>query len=346
MMNNYDSSIKEMQTQLFNVLAVAACGANLFGSILNAVLHGNALPTQICVICGIIILALCLFGLSTRYKGLATVGILITVVWIEFPFLYSVYESIILIYFILSIAGIAIYFPRQFSIPFCIITIIWDILIIVLFHFYPLYNIPIDETGLLVFTICSYLIVAFAISFLLYSLIMRYEKQKLELFILNERLEFAANHDSLTRLYNRGYLISQIEKRMKQDNAHFIAVIMDIDDFKQINDTYGHTLGDRVLCTFAKFMEEEVGTDGFAARFGGEEFMIIFDHADRDKALQVLNNLSNKLESHFMNELNTSITFSGGLELYSNRKKIDELIMNADNKLYQAKRNGKNQIVC
>ena len=100
MMHNYDSSIKEMQTQLFNVLAVAACAANLFGSIINAALHGNALPTQICVICGIIILALCLFGFSTKYKGTATVGILITVVWIEFPFLYSVYESIILIYFI------------------------------------------------------------------------------------------------------------------------------------------------------------------------------------------------------------------------------------------------------
>lgn len=346
MINNYDSSIKEMQTQLFNVLAIAACVANLFGSILNAVLHGNALPTQICVICGIIILAFCLFGFSTKYKTLASVGILITVVWIEFPFLYSVYENIILIYFILSVAGIAIYFPRQFSIPFCVFTILWDVFVIVLLHFFPLYTIPINETSLLVFTICSYLIVSVAIFFLIYSLIMRYERQKQELSELTDKLEFAASHDSLTQLYNRGYLISEIENRMSKDNAHFIAVIMDIDDFKQFNDTYGHTFGDRVLCTFAKFMEEEVGNDGFAARFGGEEFMIIFDHADQDHALQVLNNLSRKLENHFMNELNTSITFSGGLELYSNRKKIDELIMNADNKLYRAKRNGKNQIVC
>jgi len=345
MINDYNSSFKEMQNQLFNILAIAACAANLCGSLLNAILHGNGLPTQICVICGIIILILCLFGFSTSHKGFASVGILITVVWVEFPFLYSVYESIILIYFILSIAGIAIYFPKKFSIPFCVITIIWDIAVIIILHYYPLYTLPIDDISLLFFTICSYLIVAAAISFLLYSLIRRYEKQKLELFILNERLEFAASHDSLTRLYNRGYLMNAIEKRMMQDHAHFIAVIMDIDDFKQINDTYGHTFGDRVLSTFARFMEEEVGDKGFAARFGGEEFMIIFDHADQEYALQVLNNLKHKLEAHFMNEINTPVTFSGGLELYSNRKKIDELIMNADNKLYQAKRNGKNQIV-
>lgn len=345
MVNNYESSIKEMQTQLFNVLAIAACAANLSGSVLNAVLHGNALPTQICVICGIIIMAFCLFGFSTKYKGLASVGILITVVWIEFPFLYSVYENIILIYFILSIAGIAIYFPRKFSIPFGIFTIVWDVVVIVLLYFFPLYSMPMDKSSILIFTICSYLIVAAAIFYLIYSLIMRYERQKEELSILSAKLAFAASHDSLTNIYNRGYLISEIEKRMRQDNANFIAVIMDIDDFKQINDTYGHTFGDRVLCTFANFMEEEVGNDGFAARFGGEEFMIIFDHANKDHALNVLNNLSHKLENHFMNESNISITFSGGLELYSNRKKIDELIMNADNKLYQAKRNGKNQIV-
>lgn len=346
MINNYFSSIKEMQTQLFHVLAIAACVANLFGSILNAILHGNALPTQICIICGAIILLFCLFGYFTTHKGWATVGILITVVWIEFPFLYSVYENTILIYFVLSIAGIAIYFPRKFSVPFCIATIIWDVLIMIVLHFFPLYTQTIPENSLLFFSICSYLIVAVAIFFLLNALIIRYEKQKEELFALTEQLEYAATHDPLTGLYNRGYLMKEIEKRMGSTNSGFIAVMMDIDDFKKINDTYGHTFGDRVLTTFAKLIVQEVGTDGFAARFGGEEFMIIFDHDNQEFALQILKTLGSKLEEHFQKEQQISVTFSGGLELYSNRKKIDELIMNADNKLYQAKRNGKNQIVC
>ena len=140
--------------------------------------------------------------------------------------------------------------------------------------------------------------------------------------------------------------MKEIKKRMSSTNSGFIAVMMDIDDFKKINDTYGHTFGDRVLTIFAKLIVQEVGTDGFAARFGGEEFMIIFDHDNQDFALQILKTLGSKLEEHFQKEQQISVTFSGGLELYSNRKKIDELIMNADNKLYQAKRNGKNQIVC
>lgn len=346
MINNYFSSIKEMQTQLFNVLAIAACAANLFGSILNAVLHGYALPTQICIICGVIILLFCLFGYFTAHKGWATVGILITVVWLEFPFLYSVYENTILIYFVLSIAGIAIYFPGKFSVPFCIATIVWDVLIMVGLHFFPIYNEPVPDNSMLFFSVCSYLIVAIAIFFLLNALIIRYEKQKEELFALTEKYEYAATHDPLTGLYNRGYLMAEIEKRMQKDNASFIAVMMDVDDFKKINDTYGHTFGDNVLTTFANLIEQEVGTDGFAARFGGEEFMIIFDHDNQTIALQTLHNLSSQLKNHYQKELQLSVTFSGGLELYSSRKKIDELITNADNKLYQAKRNGKNQIVC
>lgn len=340
------SSIKEMQAQLFDVLVIAASVANMFGVLLNLFLQGYALPTQICVFCGVAILILGFWGTRTTHKDWATVGILITVVWIEFPFLYGVYRNIILVYFVLSILGITIFFPYKFSAPFCVMTIIWDVLVIIFMHYHPGDTKKINDTYLLLFTICSYLIVAIAVFALLSILIIRYEKQKEELYDVNEKLDYLATHDSLTALYNRGYLMQEIEKRMKADNASFIAIIMDVDNFKSINDTYGHSFGDKVLTVFAQYMKKQVEGKGFAARFGGEEFMIIYDHDDQESAMQDLRHLATQLEEHFQKEKQISITFSGGLELYSSQKKLDELIINADNKLYQAKQNGKNRVIC
>lgn len=345
MFKHYFSSIKEMQAQLFHVMAVAACTANMFGLLLNAFLHGNALPTQVCVVCGVVILLFSLLGVYTKHKGWATVGILITVVWIEFPFLYAVYNSVILVYFVLSIIGISIYFPQRFSIPFCIITIVWDLVVIALTHFFPVKSFTIEPVYLMIFTMCSYLIVAISGFVLLVFLIMRYEKQKEELCRKNEELDYMATHDPLTGLYNRGYLLREIERRIGQNNSSFVAVIMDIDDFKQINDTYGHTFGDEVLVTFAHHMESEIEGKGFASRFGGEEFMLIYDRDNPEEILLELRCLAAKIEEYYRQKYQIKVTFSGGLELYSSRERLDELIGNADNKLYQAKRNGKNQII-
>lgn len=345
MLRKYFSSIKEMQAQLFRVLAVAACAASVFGFFLNFALYGNALPAWVCLFCGIVIFAFSLAGLLSDKKDLATIGILITVVWIEFPFLYSVYGNVILIYFVLSILGIAMFFPREFNVPFAVMSMIWDVIVIIITPFVPFDMPKIDDTALIVFNVCSYLIVGVVTFALLNVLILNYERQKEELYETNEKLDYMANHDPLTQIYNRGYLMREIDKRMQRDNASFIAVIMDIDNFKSFNDTYGHSFGDKVLAAFAQIMAEEVGEEGFAARFGGEEFMIIYDHDNCEEALQMLHRVSKRLEEYHQEKYQMSVTFSGGLEVYSTQKKTDELIINADRKLYEAKRNGKNQIV-
>lgn len=214
-------------------------------------------------------------------------------------------------------------------------TIVWDIAIIVITYFRPFMMGPIEEKYLVLFSVCSYLIVAIAVFALLNIVILRYERQKEELCEMNVKLDYLATHDPLTKLYNRGYLMNEIEKRIQTNNVNFIAVIMDVDNFKQINDTYGHSFGDLVLSVFADLLNEEADGKGFAARFGREEFMIIFDHDDQNAAMEALHHLAVQLESHFQRENQISVTFSGGLEVYNSRKKVDELISSADKKLYQ-----------
>lgn len=345
-LDNYFASIRKMQEQMFHILAIAASVANLFGVILNALLRGNALPTQVCVICGVIILAFSLLGLFTKFKDIATIGILGTVVWAEFPFLFCVYGEVIFVYFVLSIIGIVIFYPRKFSLPFCTLTVIWDILVIIFKPFQVDGLETLTEKQEVIFNICSYLIVAASCLFLLDVLILKYEQQKQELNVKNSQLDYYATHDPLTDLYNRGYLIEELKKRIRNQESKFTSIIMDIDDFKVINDTYGHMFGDEVLRTFAKLLAEEVEGKGFAARFGGEEFMLVFDGDDQEAVLQSMEKIAEKFENYFQEDKKITITFSAGLEIFRRNTQIDEIIGNADRKLYQAKRSGKKQIIC
>lgn len=334
---------KEMQTILFYIMAIAAGITNAFGCFLNAYLYGVALPTQICVIGEIIILLITTIGLFLKDKKWATIGILVTVIWIEFPMLYLVYNNVILAYFILGILGIIVFFPRRFHVIFSLATIIWDALWIIYTYLCPKDFGELDKRDMFVFSACTYLIVAFTLFGIMNAVIMVYERQRTELEEANKKLFFMATHDSLTKLYNREYLMREMENRIQE--GVFSVAILDIDNFKSINDTYGHAFGDYVLVSFAKILEKEILGKGFAARYGGEEFMLVFENDNREDALQILQGIREQLSSFFKKEKNILVTFSGGLEIYSEGMALDELIKNADAKLYEAKRNGKNRVI-
>lgn len=336
---------REMQSNLFHIMAAAASLANLLGSILNIVLYGMAFSTRVCIGCGIIIVAVVLLGSFTKSKTWAIIGILVTVIWIELPLLYSVYKQVILIYFILGIVGIVMFTSRKYS-TFLSAAVVWHIMVMIVVYFYQDNANTTEDGSMLIFEMCSYVIVAVSVLVILNAIIKLQEQQREDLRVVNEQLYFTATHDSLTQLYNREYLMKEIELRMKRDNSNFIAVILDIDDFKKLNDTYGHTFGDYVLVQFAHIMQKETEGKGFAARYGGEEFMIIFDNMNQSEAVQILENISNKLEECFLKEKQITVSFSGGLETYSVGNKIDELIKRADSKLYEAKRRGKKQVIC
>lgn len=112
---------------------------------------------------------------------------------------------------------------------------------------------------------------------------------------LSENLEFAANHDPLTRLYNRRYLVKQVDGWMRIPGRNFWIILMDVDDFKVVNDTYGHGYGDDVLREAGRLMLEEMLGKGIASRFGGEEFMLVFEEDNREQVLQAFQNIQEGL---------------------------------------------------
>ena len=172
----------------------------------------------------------------------------------------------------------------------------------------------------------------------------------IEMLDLIEELEFYAYKDPLTELYNRRYFFEEAPKLWnlaKRRKLNIACIIIDIDDFKKINDTYGHDVGDIVLKDFAKklqnFFQRE---EDLLARIGGEEFVILVTYSSFSKLLEHLENFRKYIEEHPIKLENIEIpyTISIGVETGA-KNSLKDMLIDADKKLYKAKLKGKNCIV-
>ena len=173
---------------------------------------------------------------------------------------------------------------------------------------------------------------------------------------LKNKLRFALEYsalDALTGLYNRRYF----ERRLREESAHakrhkrpFAIVLVDIDHFKLVNDTYGHEDGDRVLCHVAELLGASLREDDIECRFGGEEFVILLRATTGPAARVVANRLRSSIASQGIalgakDELR-HVTFSGGVAAADERNEYDadNIVDRADKALYRAKRAGRNRV--
>lgn len=164
----------------------------------------------------------------------------------------------------------------------------------------------------------------------------------------NRRLEEKASVDPLTGLYNRGKaveLLNELVDTSKFDS--FSICICDIDFFKKVNDKYGHDVGDEVLKMVSKTMADIISGYGFAARWGGEEFLLVFPKTNGDDASTVVyaiqSAISKKVVVDGSDEIKVTLTY--GLTEYSANITLDQNIKDADNKLYLGKERGRNMVV-
>ena len=163
-----------------------------------------------------------------------------------------------------------------------------------------------------------------------------------------KELETKSNLDSLTKVFNRGALNSYLSNLCSHNDIKYDVhlLILDIDDFKLINDKYGHIAGDKILIFIANILKKTLRDGDKVFRYGGEEFVIVLNRIE-DKQCQIITNRMLKLISG--NKLiykgqNIGVTISIGTTKYVNSDTPDTLIHRADSALYTAKNNGKNQV--
>ncbi len=173
--------------------------------------------------------------------------------------------------------------------------------------------------------------------------------------IADESLHALSNlamYDSLTKLPNRTaiqQLFDQINPITEWENESLAIVMLDIDHFKEINDTHGHLIGDQVLKSIANTLEDTCRSQDFLARFGGEEFLMIIPIDHVEYIHEVIDAYRQKVETLIIriNQLELSVTISLGV-LYKPRSiplNYQEALERADKLLYQAKEQGRNRIV-
>ena len=182
-----------------------------------------------------------------------------------------------------------------------------------------------------------------------FTMATKIEKFTEELNISKDKAIQKSITDSLTSLYNREYMNIQLEtliSKTRRDNSDLSLMLVDIDFFKKVNDTYGHLVGDTVLIKVANILKNKTRNVDMAVRYGGEEFVIILPNTNKQNAINLANKLNFEVSKIIFEELNnTNITISIGVSKYIKNDTIQSIIKRADDALYEAKETGRNKVI-
>lgn len=177
-------------------------------------------------------------------------------------------------------------------------------------------------------------------------------KTQLHVQNLQNELRVLASTDPMTKLYNRRYFTKVSAHALdlaKKDNQNLSIIILDIDKFKNINDTYGHQVGDNVIILLAQKLMEYQRKSDIVCRYGGEEFVILLPNTSQDEAKVVAEKIRADIASFTIKLLNTKslkITISSGVSQIDieNEVNIELALKRADDALYKAKVGGRNRV--
>jgi len=171
------------------------------------------------------------------------------------------------------------------------------------------------------------------------------ENSRRKQYIAEKLLEFITITDRLTGIYNRSrfeYTLGLWIRNMRHDP--FCLILFDIDDFKKINDTFGHSAGDQVLMGTSEIVTANIRDSDFFARWGGEEFVILFGNTGIDHAKEFAERIRKAVETNNRGPAG-KVTISLGVVQYHRPETILEFVNRADANMYEAKQDGKNRVV-
>ncbi len=206
--------------------------------------------------------------------------------------------------------------------------------VIVTFTVYPL-------TEEIVFINLLWLVSAFTFGFIT---ALNKERSNRQLYLQQKELAYSANTDALTGLWNRRKIeecFSIEAQEVIKKHSHLCVIMLDIDYFKQVNDTYGHNVGDRVLVCFSHLMQDTLKRYAYIGRIGGEEFCILLPSLNLDKAQHIAEKLRKELNRYEFPEVG-HISVSIGITEYIAGDTFSNVLSRADSAMYQAKQSGRN----
>lgn len=173
------------------------------------------------------------------------------------------------------------------------------------------------------------------------------ETNKRKIFAANRELFELSAKDPLTGIYNRKKFDEEIDKWIsfsKRYDSSFSLILFDIDDFKRINDKYGHIVGDSVIKNIAEIISKSIRDTDIFARWGGDEFVILLPNTDIQQAKEIAERMRKYIRDNLY-EMEENITCSFGLASYEKNDTTQSLLRKADDLLFKAKTKGKDRVV-
>ncbi len=343
----------------FRIMCIATAGIHLVFCVVMGLLGADFL----CYYNVVIVLLYCFLGFVAAGKG--AFRLILVLLYLEVEF-HAIAATFLLgwnwefMLYTLSLLPAAFYLPNSLSnrgkhlrysaILSAFATLCYFAVSVLIPRFQPYYDTS-AYPGLRGFIRYYNIVLAFFLQ-LVFSFLFALENRYMENLLRKENIELGieANLDPLTKIRNRRSMSRRLEEemeRMNRENELFCVVMVDIDDFKRINDTCGHDAGDYVLTGIAEILAEELRENDLCCRWGGEEFLLLV-HGLRDDAFSVAERIRKRVnEREFQILDDRSIHVSITLGIAEARKEIilRELIAEADRKMYYGKNHGKNQVV-
>jgi len=250
-----------------------------------------------------------------------------------FDILYNFFSLPILTIFMIYFFFTGDKETKMITFSFFIISLYWLYSYLLAHSLIPWINFPSE---IAVFS-CLLLLSYFVVSKLNYTEDLQIEKDKLEII---------SSVDYLTKLKNRNEIDKALEinyNSFERYDEVFSVILLDIDDFKHTNDTFGHLVGDEVLVSIAQILQNNTRETDFVGRWGGEEFLVICPHTNQDEVLVVAEKLRDQIEQKVFDRVGTK-TASVGVSTSKKGDSLYNLLMKVDEAMYCAKKEGKNRV--
>lgn len=291
-------------------------------------------------------------GLNKRLKDPSMTSIQICVASIVVMYaIFFVYEArgiLFSVYILIMLFGIFRLDTRQFLYVSAFILMTYGLDIFLLY----LYRAQNIELRIELFQWLALLIILISVSFIggnISSLRHELSNSRKKIRKSLDIIQDMAIHDDLTGFYNRRHLMEMIaseNNRSVRTGSVFSLAMLDIDHFKNINDTYGHQAGDSVLITFCAIVRSVLRKTDFCGRYGGEEFLVVLTETDLQSAKIFAERIRSRVEESFFAELgkHSRVTVSIGLAQHRKNEDVEKTIFRADEAMYKAKKNGRNRV--
>ena len=358
-MKKFFSSIKDsflfssdypLEKRITYAMVICAMGGELIGTIESLALKLSLPAILLPLFSFLIHFGLSFWGLkSKKSTSFAFVAISISAILI-FPAMFFVNAGVdggMPFYFIICIICTALALRGKRRVFLFIFLIVEYTVLFLLYYFFPKLCIPMSPKDSFIDKLCSLIIACIILFFFSYIVSKQNLQDRKKIKELSKLYERQANTDELTGLSNRRSFNNFLKLAILTlgDTEKLHLSMFDIDDFKKVNDTYGHPYGDFVLKDFADILKSVENEGITACRYGGEEFLLLIPKKDKSQALEIVQKIIEEVRKKIILPNGSYVTVSAGFITCTEEMSYDAVLSSVDENLYQAKSTGKNKVV-